>query len=188
MSADTRSNIMEAAKAVVQTHGYSAISFREIAKTIGVKSASVHYHFPTKGDLGASLARQYADEAQEFLDSLPLDRSSIKATVRSYTNAFRAALERDNRMCLCGIMIAEYDELPEIVRIEVKRFTTVNIGWLERLLTASGFDGSTKDREKRAFAVFSAVEGAQLIARGQTDLNTFDASIEAFIDVGLLPN
>lgn len=188
MSVDTKHRIMELAQITVQSHGYGAISFREIAKEIGVQSATVHYHFPTKGDLGASLARQYADEAFGFLEALPLAPSSIKKTVRAYTDAFRAALERDNRMCLCGIMIAELDELPDIVRSEVDRFTKINIAWLEKLLTASGFEGSPEDRSKRAFAIFSAVEGAQLIARGQADLRTFDASIEAFIQVGLLPS
>jgi AcrR family transcriptional regulator len=54
---DMREAVMTAAKATVQSHGYNALSFRELAKEVGIKSASVHYHFPTKGDLGAALAR-----------------------------------------------------------------------------------------------------------------------------------
>ncbi len=63
MTTDTRETIMRAARAAVQAHGYNALSFRELAKEVGIKSASVHYHFPTKGDLAAALARRYADEA-----------------------------------------------------------------------------------------------------------------------------
>ena len=47
---------MTAARAMVQARGYNSLSFRELAKEIGIKSASVHYYFPTKGDLGAALA------------------------------------------------------------------------------------------------------------------------------------
>ncbi len=47
---------------MVQARGYNALSFREIAKEVGIKSAGVHHHFPTKGDLGAALARQYTEK------------------------------------------------------------------------------------------------------------------------------
>jgi TetR/AcrR family transcriptional repressor of nem operon len=60
---DTRETIMTLARATAQAHGYNGLSFRELAKAVGVKSASVHYHFPTKGDLGAALARRYREEA-----------------------------------------------------------------------------------------------------------------------------
>ena len=51
---DTKQTILEAARRVVQSRGYNALSFRELAKEVGIKSASIHYHFPTKGDLGAA--------------------------------------------------------------------------------------------------------------------------------------
>jgi DNA-directed RNA polymerase specialized sigma24 family protein len=38
-------SIMDAARAMVQARGYNGLSFRELAKEVGVKSASVHYHF-----------------------------------------------------------------------------------------------------------------------------------------------
>lgn len=56
---DMHEALMAAAKATVQARGYNALSFRELAKEVGIKSASVHYHFPTKGDLGAALARRH---------------------------------------------------------------------------------------------------------------------------------
>ena len=57
-STDTKQAILDVAKARVQARGYNSLSFRELAKEIGVKSASIHYHFSTKGDLGAALARR----------------------------------------------------------------------------------------------------------------------------------
>lgn len=61
---------MTAARATVQSHGYNALSFRELAKEVGIKSAIVHYHFPTKGDLGAALARRYTEEGVAYLTEL----------------------------------------------------------------------------------------------------------------------
>ena len=65
---DTRETIMRAAGAMVQNRGYNALSFRELAAEVGVKSSSVHYHFPTKGDLAVALARRYTDNLVVYLD------------------------------------------------------------------------------------------------------------------------
>src|SRR5205807_10608770 len=67
---DMREAVMAAARATVQAQGYNALSFRELAKRVGIKSASVHYHFPTKGDLGAALARLSAEYGDNFLVEL----------------------------------------------------------------------------------------------------------------------
>src|SRR5690348_362807 len=119
---DTREIIMGCAKATVQAHGYGALSFRELAKSVGIKSASVHYYFPTKGDLGAALARRYTDEAGIFLNGLLERGEDLSACMKAYAKNFRDALVNDNRMCLCGIMAAERDQLPAEVRAEVDRF------------------------------------------------------------------
>src|SRR5216684_6839557 len=49
----------QAARLTVQDLGYSGLSFRELAKDVGIKSASIHYYFATKGELGAALASRY---------------------------------------------------------------------------------------------------------------------------------
>jgi TetR/AcrR family transcriptional repressor of nem operon len=185
MTADTRESIMSAARAAVQTLGYNALSFREIAKSVGIKSASVHYHFPTKGDLAAALAGRYADEAGAFLDALLVAPHDHKALLGAYTAAFRRALEDDNKMCLCGIMSAEYDGLPTHVRTEVDRFTDTNTQWLFRVLSARHPEAAKHDLEARALAIFAAVEGAQLVARGRKNIQWFDKVIDSYSASGL---
>ena len=55
MSTNAREAILEAAKRTAQAHGYSGLNFRELAAEVGIKGASIHYHFPTKADLGAAV-------------------------------------------------------------------------------------------------------------------------------------
>ena len=187
MTADTKQVIMDAARAMVQARGYSGLSFRELAKEVGVKSASIHYHFPTKGDLGAALARRYADEAIEIFDAFLEASPDIGACMRKYTEVFRSALSNNNRMCLCGIMAAEHDDLPAEVRAEVDRFTDVNIRWLIKLLSRGKSKAAAGPIAQRALAIFAAVEGAQLVARGRGDIAVYDQAIEAYRAAGLLP-
>src|ERR1700677_3173510 len=88
MGADTKERIMEAARLTVQDRGYSGLSFRELAKDVGIKSASIHYYFATKGDLGSALASRYTIDFAKYLDGLLAVGLDPKACLTCYTDAF----------------------------------------------------------------------------------------------------
>ena len=179
---DTRQAIMNAGQAVVQARGYNALSFRELAKTVGIKSASIHYHFPTKGDLGAALAKRYTEIAAAGLEHALAATPDPAERLRRYTGVYRAALMDDNRMCLCGIMAAEQADLPAEVMAEVDKFIALNVAWLTRVL---GFEG--ENGPQKGLAVLSAIAGAQLMARGGDDVAIYDRTIQAYRTAGLFP-
>ncbi|RAU49674.1 MULTISPECIES: TetR/AcrR family transcriptional regulator [unclassified Pseudomonas] len=187
MTMDTRETIMTVARKMVQTRGYNGLSFRELAKEVGIKSASIHYHFPTKGDLGSALARRYTEDGIAYLSGLREDSDDLNLWMKGYTEIFRMALVNDNRMCLCGIMAAEYDDLPPEVRVEVDNFTDVNVRWLNDVLSVCRPQLTDDERLSQALAIYAAVEGAQLVARGRGDIAVFDTTIQAYRTAGLLP-
>nr|WP_280640069.1 helix-turn-helix domain-containing protein [Pseudomonas sp. RGM2987] len=178
---------MAAARKMVQTRGYNGLSFRELAKEVGIKSASIHYHFPTKGDLAAALAKRYTEDGLEYLDGLRAHSEDSNEWIKGYTDIFRIALVNENRMCLCGIMSAEYHDLPPEVRTEVDGFTELNVRWLTEVLSVCRANLSLEERQQQALAIYAAVEGAQLIARGRDDISVFDKTIETYRSAGLLP-
>ena len=83
-------------------------------------------------------------------------------------------------------MAAEYDDLPEAVKKEVQTFADVNVAWLSKVLSAANVV-SSEESESRARAIFSAVAGAQLMARSRSDLSLYDALINSYRVAGLLP-
>lgn len=184
---DTRETILDAARAMVQAKGYNALSFRELAKDVGVKSASVHYYFPTKGDLGAAVAKRYRQDAVGYFEKLAARDDDVETTFRAYADVFRAALRDDNRMCLYGIMAAEYADLPPEVRVEVDLFSAANAEWLARLLARRHPELEKAALRDRALATFAAIEGAQLVARGRGDVAVFDQLLAAYKAAGLTP-
>ena len=184
---DTREIIMRTAQAMVQAKGYNALSFRELAKDVGIKSASIHYYFPTKGDLGAALARRYTETAVGYFDQLLAEGGTVDAIFARYAAVFRAALEADNRMCLYGIMAAEYGDLPGEVRVAVDAFSAANVDWLVRLLAPRHPELDATALRDRALAIFAAIEGAQLVARGRGDIAVFDQMLAAYRAAGLTP-
>lgn len=185
---DTKYAVMMAARSMVQARGYNSLSFRDLAKEVGIKSSSIHYYFPTKGDLGAALAHEYTDEFLQYLNQV-IDESNgnRKACIESYVAVFRATLVRENRMCLGGIMAAEYSDLSEEVRVEVLRFTNSLVDWLVRVLELEPHDRDPAALRKWAFAIFAAVEGAQLVARGCEDVQVYDDILDSYWTAGPFP-
>jgi TetR/AcrR family transcriptional repressor of nem operon len=184
---DTRESIMAAARLMVQSRGYNGLSFRELAKEVGIKSASIHYHFPTKDDLAVALARRYTEDLSLVLQHLSASSQDAHTRLTAYTEIFRGALLNSNRMCLCGMLAAERDDLSPQVQSEVEKFNASNVAWLAEVLTRHDPSGSPDAIQRRAFAILSAVEGAQLVARGCGDVRIYDRTIDAYRDLGLMP-
>ena len=186
MHMNAREAILTAARKSAQARGYNGLNFRDLAKAVGIKSASVHYHFPTKADLGAAIARRYTEDSAAALEDLLSADPDPASCLRRYPDTFRKALETHNRLCLCSFMAAEHDDLPAAVRKEVRAFADVHVAWLSRVLSAAGVV-RPGDSEERARAIFAAIAGAQLIARSRADLPLYDALIANYRVAGLLP-
>ncbi len=186
MRSNSREAILAAARKTAQAHGYSGLNFRDIADEVGIKAASIHYYFPSKADLGAAVARRYWEDTAAKLDSLLAETSDPIRSLQQYPDIFRTALERDNRICLCSFMAAEYDDLPETVKKEVQTFADVNVAWLSQMLSAASVVNSDES-QPRARAIFAAVAGAQLMARSRSDISLFDSLIDTYRVAGLLP-
>lgn len=186
MTINTREAILNAATRSAQAHGYGGLNFRDLAKEVGIKAASIHYYFPSKADLGAAVARRYREYAAGALQLLADESSHPAECLRRYPDTFRIALENDNRMCLGSFMSAEYDDLPDAVVKEVQAFADVNIAWIGHQLSAASLITLEKS-EQRARAIFAAIMGAQLMARSRSDILLYDSAIDSYRETGLLP-
>lgn len=186
MSSSSKEAILAAARRTAQAHGYGGLNFRDLADEVGIKAASIYYHFPSKADLGAAVARRYWEDTAAGLESMLAETSDPIRCLRRYPDVFRKSLETGNRMCLCSFMAAEYDDLPVAVKQEVQAFADVNVAWLSRVLSAAAVVRA-EESERRARAIFAAVAGAQLIARSRSDISLYDALIDSYRVAGLLP-
>ena len=165
--------ILQVAEAMVREGGYNNFSFRDIAKAVGIKSSSVHYHFPTKADLGAALARSYADKFMEQLGDPKQLILGGQDPIGKYVEAFRKALLKDRRMCLCGLLGAEIDGLPSEVVKETRAFFERNIEWLIKAYQLKGFK---KQARSKAVQTLSILEGAMMISKVLGNAEAFEQS------------
>jgi TetR/AcrR family transcriptional repressor of nem operon len=154
---------------LLQTHGYNGFSFHDLAAAQGIKTASIHYHFPTKGDLAISLAQAYRTNFMTTLGE-PCIRNAAEQIDR-YVGLFRTTLQK-GQFCLCGMMAAEVSELPSKAKVEVVRFFDDNREWLAAVLEQAGHD---KARARNlAVLTVASLEGALLMARAGEALASFD--------------
>ena len=173
----TEDRILDVAEAAARRGGYNGFSFRDIASEIGIKSASIHYHFPTKGDLGKALAQRYRER---FFEALP-DPSDVdkKTALTELARAFQSSAKADGKMCLCGMLAAEVDALPAEVAAETKAFFKSGLDWVERVLEASIPDAD--ERLATAVALIAGLEGALIARRGLGVASGFDVAARKII-------
>ena len=185
----TASSILDAAQRMTQAVGYNGLSFRDLAAAVGIKSASVHYHFPSKGLLGAAIARRYTDRLVEHLAEVEARCGRLEDAMDAYVQVFRTTLEQDGRMCLCGMLAAETDAIPGEVRAEVSRFVEANVQWLAGAIDkAAEPTASGEEARAQAMVIFAALEGAMLVARGTGDVASFDAMAARLKRIGVIPS
>ena len=180
---DTASKILDVAERLVQVRGFNAFSYADVAEELHVTKASLHYHFAGKAELGEALIERYASRFNDALDRIaakPIDaRAKLDAYARLYTDVLR-----NERMCLCGMLAAEYQTLPEPMRVAVLRFFDENEVWLASVLEQGEREGSLKlaaPPSDVARMIVSGLEGAMLVARTYGDLARFRASASRLI-------
>jgi AcrR family transcriptional regulator len=128
---DTRTTIVDTADQLIRKKGYNAFSFHDIARVVGIKTASVHYHFPTKTELGLGVLSGQL-EAVEALKKSTAGRSAgvrLKAFLSIYTQA-----RTENKICVVGSLGSDFNTLEEPIRRALKKLTAVILAWVTDIL------------------------------------------------------
>ena len=174
----TSERILDIAERLVQTRGFNNFSYADIAAELGITTASLHYHVPGKAELGQALITRYAERFAEALSEIDRDQANAYAKLDAYASLYATVL-RGKRMCMCGILAAEYQTLPEPMRAAVIRFFDENQRWLTDVLEQGLADNSlsfTGSAGENAQSILSTLEGAMLISRPYGDLDRFSAT------------
>src|SRR4051812_11746209 len=175
---DTAGRILDSAERLVQARGFNGFSYADVAAELEVTKASLHYHFPGKDELGLALLARYSERFGAALDAIEAEVPDAPARLAAYV-ALYADVLRGERMCLCGMLAAEYVTLSEPLRERLIGFFDINEVWLERVLEQGRADGSLSfagPARETARLIVSTLEGAMLVARPYGDLERFTAA------------
>jgi TetR/AcrR family transcriptional repressor of nem operon len=180
---DTSQRILDIAERLVQTRGFNGFSYADIAAAMSVTKASLHYHFPAKADLGQRLIERYEQNFVAALKTIDDESADALEKLRRYAAIYGDVL-RNNRMCLCGMLAAEYATLPKPMRDYMRHFFDENERWLTTVLQEGKrartlkFTGSASEV---AQALIGSLEGAMMIARSYGDSARFKAVADRLV-------
>ena len=179
----TATRILDVAERLVQTRGFNGFSYADIAAELGITKASLHYHFPGKAELGEALINRYGERFADALAAIDGSDADARAKLEAYVDLYAEVL-RGERMCLCGILAAEYQTLPDPMRDAVVRFFDDNEAWLTGVLAQGQKSGTLSLCEpagQAAQMILSGLEGAMLVARPYSDLERVKSAADRLL-------
>lgn len=170
--------LLDAAEQRVRLGGYNNFSFRELAQDVGIKSASVHYHFATKADLAVALAAQYRERFFLSLGSLEQCLLDKKDPVEHFSALFKHALLHDQQMCLCGVLGAQAQILPSGVHAQVTLFFEQSLNWLNRAFQSKATAEASQRHYAQAVKHLALLQGGLMLSLALQDNQLFSLASE----------
>ena len=175
---DTAARILDIGERLVQVRGFNGFSYADVAAELDMTKAALHYHFPGKAELGRALIERYTERFVAALADIDERIAEAPAKLDAYADLYAGVL-RGQRMCLCGMLAAEYQTLPDPMRPAVIAFIDANEAWVEKVLSDGQRAGSIAVTGRAADAarlIVSGLEGAMLVARPYGDIARFDTA------------
>ena len=182
-NSESAARILDVAERLLQLRGFNGFSYADVAAELNVTKASLHYHFSGKAELGEALIKRYAGRFAEALAVIEEDTTDAHTKLEAYA-ALYAEVLRGQRMCLCGMLAAEYQTLPPAMQAAVIQFFDENETWLERVLErgrAEGILGFGEPAREAARLVVSALQGAMLTSRPYGEISRFQTAADVLL-------
>ncbi|WP_074102406.1 TetR/AcrR family transcriptional regulator, partial [Paenibacillus sp. P3E] len=171
---------------LVQERGYNGFSYADIAEAIGIRKASIHYHFPSKQDLVQAVLLRYRKEFMDKLQHISDQPHSCLQNIQLFFGLYRDTLENNTKLCLCSMMAAELNSFPPEIREELNMFFDANAVWLEHVLDQGKKSGEftfSMSAMEQAKTIVAFVQGAQLLSRSSGDIGYYDSLVTNYMAI-----
>lgn len=165
---DTKELILDLAEDLIHEKGYNAFSYKDLSMALGIKNASIHYHFPSKEDLGVAVI----ERAKQKLLHLKIKAQSKQLNpieeLDFFFSIFIHYLEKKLKVGLMGTLAANYFAIPPKMQNLGKELLEICTDWLQEILSKGKkskdfiFSNSLKIK---SLQIIASLEGALQISR-----------------------
>ena len=174
--------IMDVAESLIRRRGYQGFSFREIAEMVGIKSASVHYHFPTKGELCMAVLKRYIERFEAALNEATESYESTMDQIQHYINMYRQESKSKQSLPLCVVLATDIEVLSDDVVDELQNFYKLNLSWLKKVIKKGNNTLETSDIKQKSAFIFSTMSGSLITTRTLRDRKHFEMVAETITE------
>ncbi|HET7144138.1 MAG TPA: TetR/AcrR family transcriptional regulator [Anaerolineales bacterium] len=165
---NTQRAILDLAESMLQDKGFNGFSYAHIAAELGVKNAAIHYHFPSKEELGCAVVQRYRDRFQLWINNARVKDLSPKEKLDWFFGIYTNMRANKGKVCLAGSLETDFNAIPDSMREQTQAMTREMLAWLQGTLNEGReaavfqFKG---DAANKAALVLSSLQGGLQIAR-----------------------
>jgi TetR/AcrR family transcriptional repressor of nem operon len=173
---DTANQLLDAAQQLIQKRGHNSFSYRDLAEIVDIRTASIHYHFPSKADLGEALVLRYLGELEAALAEIERKCRTSRGKLKSFIDLYRQTESR-GCICLCGSLASDLETLPEPLQLAVAGYLRRSLEWLSATLAAGVASGEFQLAGKPAEAagsLLASLQGSLLLTRALGGVSIID--------------
>ncbi|WP_411347015.1 TetR/AcrR family transcriptional regulator [Paenibacillus sp. WLX2291] len=181
---NTLQDIMDTGLALIQERGYNGFSYADISEAIGIRKASIHYHFATKTDLVHAILNRYERDFDENLRAIHIHYPTPLEKLEAYFGLYRATLEDNSKLCLCSMMAAEIYSFPVEIRDKLNSFFENNVDWLKPVLDQGKQQGEfrfSNCAKGQAEMIVAFVQGAQILAKSTGEIKQYNILVQHYM-------
>lgn len=177
----TKDHILNHAEHLARTRGFDAFSYADLAEAIGIRKASIHYHFATKASLATATLDRYSARFFQDLQDIRHMNGSAADDLNAYIAIYQRALSQGTQVCLCVAFSASRDSFDDATLQRLDQFHERSLAWLTDVFEKAREDGSISGliapSIEEAHATLALVEGAQLMSRAARSQDPFDHAL-----------
>jgi len=164
---ETAESILDAAQEMLYKAGYNAFSYRDISDIVGIKTSSIHYHFPAKADLVTALAKRLRKYIAGALSEIDVNNYTPSKKLKTLFRSFALKINERCSVCPCSMLSTDFANMPEPARREVRASWEDTERWLTAVLAEGRRRGEFDfkgDPASVALSIFASIEGATVSA------------------------
>jgi TetR/AcrR family transcriptional regulator, transcriptional repressor for nem operon len=176
---DTKSKILDIGEMLLLKKGFNGFSYADIAASMGIKTSSIHYHFPSKCDLGLGIIQRVRQRFKKWGDSRQIEMMNDWEKLDSFFHIYRYYLTTKESVCLSGALETDFATLPPAMKEEAKGLVSDLLTWVDHCLAEGrkkgtfSFPGTSMDQ---AIVILAIMRGGLQMTR-VIDRSVFDSAV-----------
>jgi len=176
----TKDKIITIASKILQDRGYNGFSYGHISKELGIRNAAIHYHFPSKSDLGSAMIQHYQNQFTSWMTHNEQKYANQhEKLLDSYIAIPRSFINKQHTVCPLAVLEANYTVFPENMQLLTQTLSQDIRAWFTRILSAGKLAGSFTfegTAENKALILSAALQGASMMAQVESS-RLFEATV-----------
>lgn len=179
----TREQALDLGRHYLQTRGFNAFSFQLIADELGIRKASLHYHFASKEDMGIALIEDYENSYKKAIEKMTNLNASEKLA-QMFQNFCKMSQDQ-KKVCPLGVLAVDFNTLPKGMQDRILRFHKFQKNWLIDVLAEGVRQKLFKkdlDLKTTADLIIATIQGGLQMARLRGESTSFKALGKRVLD------